>query len=113
MIAQKTVRISVANDFNKNEVITTNPRLCVEVNVANNKKVVKMPSPVMEKRVVEITKTLEEEVTDMPEKTLAKERCDDKITDGENTQTIKNECENLRYIANDYKSPLDALGETS
>lgn len=112
MKPQKTVKVSIANDINKNENNTTNPRLCVEVDIANNKKVVKMPSPVMEKRSIEINKTLEKEKPDITN-TLARESSDIINTGGEKIQETENKCENLRHIVSDYKSPLDALGETS
>lgn len=70
-----------------------------------------MPSPVMTNRVVEITKTLEEEINEvLTTNTMAKEYIGNTE---ENLQEIKDECENLTFIAKEYKSPLDALGDTS
>ncbi|KOB70605.1 putative intracellular protein transport protein USO1 [Operophtera brumata] len=105
-VAQKTVTISVVNDL-KIET-NTSPMLSVQVNVANNKKVVKMPRLVKENRIVEITKTPEQEITD---------RIDCLIPGVEKgggyTEEIKSEHGEQIYIADDYKSPLEAFGETS
>lgn len=118
-LAQKTVKISVVNDL-KIETNSMNPMLSVQVNVANNKKVVKMPIPVKENRIVEITKTPEQEITDRLNclNPLAKETCKDIIPGvekggGEYTEEIKNQHDNQMYTADDYKSPLEAFGETS
>lgn len=115
LAVQKTVKISVVNDLKKN-VTNANSRLSVEVNVASNKKVVKA-SLLQEKTVVEITETPEYERKAISESLdPSNETCDNIPSvqkDIGNTEDINDIQDNRKCTADDYKSPLDAFGDTS
>ncbi|CAH2091778.1 unnamed protein product [Euphydryas editha] len=104
----KSVKVTVSN-LNK-EVQPVSPRLSVEVDITNNKKVVKLPkSP--QKDVVDL-KNLS------PEKNISKEIINEKIESfavdkkSDTNQYIQKEESHINKVKDDfddYKSPLDAL----
>ncbi|XP_045763926.1 transcriptional regulator ATRX isoform X2 [Maniola jurtina] len=101
----KSVKVSVVNNLSNNNVV--HPRLSVQLDISNNKKVVKMPKSPLKDRVVDIKRI-------SPEKTnndLKNEELVNMSIAKKETARSKEETETyvVSTDANDYKSPLDSL----
>ncbi|XP_041972799.1 uncharacterized protein LOC121728643 [Aricia agestis] len=97
----KAVKVSVVNDFNPE---MPHPRLSVQVDITNNKKVVKS-NPVQE-RIVDFTNSNKREEIRSSSDTNTRHTPDD-------SGQIENNLGNTEEIISDYKSPLDSLRNKS
>ncbi|CAH2242884.1 jg26506 [Pararge aegeria aegeria] len=104
----KSVKVSVINNFN-NENIQVHPRLSVQVDTSNNKKVVKMPKSPLKDRVVDIKMSSSQKthVNELNSEQLV----GTSIMEKETIRRSNDEAESYNTIqdVNDYKSPLDSL----
>lgn len=108
----KSVKVSVINNLNNENVVP--PRLSVQLDISNNKKVVKMPKSPPKDRVVDIKRISPEKTNDETENNNVRTKTEellntsvvDKETIRENT-SISYNC--IPMDLNDYKSPLDSL----
>ncbi|XP_052737890.1 thyroid receptor-interacting protein 11 [Bicyclus anynana] len=104
----KSVKVSVVNNFNNDNIQSKGvpPRLSVQVDMSNNKKVVKMPSPIKD-RVVDIKKTItKSHISDVKNEEIVN------TTDKQIDTRCRNEtesCDEIPANVNDYKSPLGSL----
>lgn len=115
----KSVKVSVINNLNNDNVV--HPRLSVQVDISNNKKVVKMPKSPLKDRIVDIKRISPERTNNNVEKTNDEnETNNDKIKTDELINTSEVDQETVREDTskpyngipmdlNDYKSPLDSL----
>lgn len=104
----KSFKVTVASNLNKEDKLS--PRLSVEVDVTNNKKIVTLPkSP--QKNVVDLK-------NHSPKKNYSKERINEKMESlaidkepdtNQYTQKEENDRHKVKDDFHDYKSPLDAL----
>nr|XP_034825068.1 uncharacterized protein LOC117982777 isoform X2 [Maniola hyperantus] len=103
----KSVKVSVVNNLSNDNVV--HPRLSVQLDISNNKKVVKMPKSPLKDRVVDIKRI-------SPEKTnndLENEELVNMSIAKRETARRRSKDETETYVVstdvNDYKSPLDSL----
>lgn len=110
----KSVKVSVVNDLKDTTVL--NPRLSVQVDITNNKKVVRMPnSPV--KNTSDLANTFDNEAISIEKQNVSEENdnniCQrvDKSTERRNSREIVNDTSQgnrrKKKDADDYISPLD------
>lgn len=110
----KTVKISVVNDFN-NENVVSHPRLSVQVDITNNKKTIKVPKTITRSRTV-VQQTEEINIDNCNNKTRNSNSSNEndgynRITEDGGGTEYKIKCDNIldNTEVNDYKSPLEAL----
>lgn len=111
----KTVKISVVNDYN-NENVISHPRLSVQVDITNNRKTIKVPKTVTRNRtVVQETEDINTDTCNSKTENSNNFKEDDEcnhVTEdrggtgyGTKPNTIHEKTEDV----NDYKFPLEAL----
>ncbi|XP_072941461.1 uncharacterized protein [Epargyreus clarus] len=114
----KSVKVSFVNDVNKN-ISTVESRLSVQLDVTNNKKTIKLPKSPPKGRIVDIVPNTENIGTKTSEREI--DTCHPLVEKGGGLRTeadmnthISRTIDNSNETSvDDYKSPLDAFGNTT
>ncbi|CAH0717354.1 unnamed protein product, partial [Brenthis ino] len=101
----KAVKVCVVNDFKETTAGNPNPKLSVQVDVCNNKKIVKLPKSPLKDRIVDFKKPSQKKTQDewINERTEIMHEVESK-----RLQCLPDN-DKAKDNFNEYKSPLDAL----